>query len=256
MAIAIAMDTMAINSSFEAKPHNSTVWYCLLNKCRGKQLMREFEKMYDAAGVSIEQKPVYDFFKRAFDIVFSIIGLVVLSPTLLIIALVIKLYDNGPVIYASDRVGKKGKVFRFYKFRSMCVNADEIYNELVANNETGGLTFKMKDDPRITGIGKFLRQTSLDELPQLFNILKGDMSFVGPRPPLKREVKEYTQTELERLSVLGGLTCYWQISGRSSVDFDTMIMLDRKYINDRSFWTDIKMIFLTIPAVIKGEGAY
>jgi lipopolysaccharide/colanic/teichoic acid biosynthesis glycosyltransferase len=138
----------------------------------------------------------------------------------------------------------------------MCVNADEIYNELVANNETGGLTFKMKDDPRITGIGKFLRQTSLDELPQLFNILKGDMSFVGPRPPLKREVKEYTQTELERLSVLGGLTCYWQISGRSSVDFDTMIMLDRKYINDRSFWTDIKMIFLTIPAVIKGEGAY
>lgn len=202
-------------------------------------------------------KPVYDFLKRIFDFLFSLIAIILLSPIFLIILIMIKIDDpKGSVIYVSDRVGKNGKIFKFYKFRSMCTDADTKYSDLLCTNETGGPTFKMKDDPRVTRVGKFIRKTSLDELPQLFNIIKGDMSFIGPRPPMLREVESYPDYPMERLSVLGGLSCYWQIMGRSSIDFKGMIELDLKYIKERSIITDVKILFLTIPAVFKGDGAY
>lgn len=202
-------------------------------------------------------KPIYDVVKRIFDFVFSLIAIILFSPFFLIISILIKIDDpKGPVIYVSDRVGKNGKIFKFYKFRSMCVDADKKYSELLDTNETGGPTFKMKEDPRVTRIGRFIRKTSLDELPQLFNIIKGDMSFIGPRPPMLREVESYPDYPMERLSVLGGLSCYWQIMGRSSIDFKGMIELDLKYIKERSILTDIKILFLTIPAVFRGDGAY
>lgn len=202
-------------------------------------------------------KPVYDFLKRIFDFLFSLIAIILFSPIFLIISIMIKIDDpKGTVIYVSDRVGKDGKIFKFYKFRSMCTDADIKYSDLLCTNETGGPTFKMKDDPRVTRVGKFIRKTSLDELPQLFNIIKGDMSFIGPRPPMLREVESYTDYPMERLSVLGGLSCYWQIMGRSSIDFKGMIELDLKYIKERSIITDVKILFLTIPAVFKGDGAY
>lgn len=202
-------------------------------------------------------KPVYDFLKRIFDFLFSLIAIILFSPIFLIISIMIKIDDpKGTVIYVSDRVGKDGKIFKFYKFRSMCTDADTKYSDLLCTNETGGPTFKMKDDPRVTRVGKFIRKTSLDELPQLFNIIKGDMSFIGPRPPMLREVESYPDYPMERLSVLGGLSCYWQIMGRSSIDFKGMIELDLKYIKERSIITDVKILFLTIPAVFKGDGAY
>lgn len=202
-------------------------------------------------------KPVYDFLKRIFDFLFSLIAIILFSPIFLIILIMIKIDDpKGSVIYVSDRVGKNGKIFKFYKFRSMCTDADIKYSDLLCTNETGGPTFKMKDDPRVTRVGKFIRKTSLDELPQLFNIIKGDMSFIGPRPPMLREVESYPDYPMERLSVLGGLSCYWQIMGRSSIDFKGMIELDLKYIKERSIITDVKILFLTIPAVFKGDGAY
>ncbi len=205
----------------------------------------------------IKKKPVYSFFKRVFDFLFALIALIILSPIFIIISILIKADDpKGPVIYVSQRLGKDGVPFKFYKFRSMCTNADKIYNELKAENETAGPTFKMKNDPRVTRVGKFIRKTSIDELPQLFNILKGDMSFIGPRPPMIREVESYPDYPMERLAVVGGLSCYWQVMGRSSIDFDGMIELDLKYIKERGFITDIKILLLTIPAVFKGEGAY
>lgn len=204
----------------------------------------------------VDKKPFYSLVKRTFDICASAIAIVLLLPVFALIALAIKLNDGGPVLYTSERVGKGGKLFKFYKFRSMCQNADEQLDDLLESNETGGTIFKMKDDPRVTKVGRFLRRTSLDELPQLFNIFKGDMSVVGPRPPLEREVEDYDEASMKRLSVPGGLTCYWQVMGRSSIGFDKMVELDLKYIEERSILTDLKIIFLTIPCVIKGDGAY
>ena len=206
--------------------------------------------------LKVNKKPFYNFVKRIFDIFFSALALIILSPVFLIIAIAIKLDDGGPVFYVSERVGKYRKTFKFYKFRSMCINADEVLQNILDKNETGGTIFKIKEDPRITKIGKFLRRTSLDELPQLYNILKGEMSFVGPRPPLPREVENYTDFSMQRLSVKGGLTCYWQINGRSLLDFNQMVKLDIKYIEERGFLTDLKILFLTVPCVLKGSGAY
>lgn len=207
-------------------------------------------------GIVIIKAGWYDFVKRCFDIVFSLSAIIVLLPIFIVLSILIKLFDNGSIFYISDRVGRNGKVFRFYKFRSMCENADHVFENIKGLNETTGSIFKMKDDPRVTRIGRFLRRTSLDELPQLFNILKGDMSFVGPRPPLVREVQTYDDNARKRLAVKGGLTCYWQISGRSNLGFDEMVKLDVKYINERGIWTDIKIVLKTIPAVFRGDGAY
>lgn len=203
-----------------------------------------------------QEKPVYDFVKRGFDILLSGLAIIVLSPLMLGLAIAVR-SDGGPAIYSQRRVGKNGKRFRIYKFRSMCVNADspEMLAKLAAMNEMDGPAFKIKNDPRITKVGRFIRRTSLDELPQLFNIFVGDMTIVGPRPPLESEVRQYTEYQMQRLQVKQGLTCYWQCSGRNNINFDEWVELDLKYIRERSLWTDIKILFRTIPAVLSGDGA-
>lgn len=205
--------------------------------------------------LSVRPKKIYSFFKRLFDIVSSLAAIILLSPIMIIIPIAIYLQDKHNPFFVQTRLTKGGKKFKMYKFRTMCVDAEDKLKDIIALNEMDGPAFKMENDPRITKIGKFLRTTSLDELPQLFNILGGSMSVVGPRPPLQREVEEYTAYQVQRLCVKGGLTCYWQCSGRSNVDFDEWIDMDIQYIKDRSAWTDIKIIFKTFKAVIKREGA-
>jgi lipopolysaccharide/colanic/teichoic acid biosynthesis glycosyltransferase len=194
--------------------------------------------------------------KRACDIVFSLLFFIVFSPLLSLIALLVKLEDDGPVIFEQKRVGKFGREFKMYKFRSMCLDAEARLEELLAqNHHREGVTFKLKDDPRLTKVGKWLRKFSLDELPQFFNVLKGDMTLVGPRPPVPREVAVYTLADRRRLAVTPGLTCFWQIGGRSDVDFSGQVKLDVKYIETQSFWLDIKILAKTVPAVLSGKGA-
>ena len=198
----------------------------------------------------------YSFFKRAFDIFCSFLAIVVLFPILLIIGLLVKLTSKGPMLYVSTRIGQNGKKFKFYKYRSMKKDAEKELEKLLDQNETQGITFKMKDDPRITKFGKFIRKTSLDELPQLFNILKGDMSIVGPRPCTDREYELYSEKEKKRLLVPQGLTGEWQTRGRSNTTFDEMVDMDLEYITiKRGFWYDIWLILLTVPAVLKSKGA-
>ena len=195
--------------------------------------------------------------KRTIDVFGSLVGMILLSPVFLGIALAVKLTSPGPVIFAQVRVGRYGRHFRFYKFRSMYVDAEERKKELLAKNESkDGVIFKMKDDPRITKVGKFLRRTSLDELPQLWNVFIGDMSLVGPRPPVPKEVQEYTLDDRKRLDVIPGITCLWQIRGRSEIPFHEQVRLDKEYIMAPSIWTDIKILLKTIPAIIGGKGAY
>ena len=205
--------------------------------------------------IQLKKKPVYGFFKRVADIFGSLFLIIVLSWLLLILAVLVKCTSKGPILYISKRVGKDGKLFNFYKFRSMRVGADKELDSLLAQNETGGITFKMKDDPRVTKFGKFIRKTSLDELPQLFNILNGSMSFVGPRPALPREVEQYNDYQKQRLLVKQGLTCIWQCSGRSNTTFDEQIEMDLEYIQKRGFFFDIWILIKTFFAVIFGKGA-
>jgi lipopolysaccharide/colanic/teichoic acid biosynthesis glycosyltransferase len=195
--------------------------------------------------------------KRAFDIIFSFIALVLLSPLFLLIAILIKLEDGGPVFLTQTRVGKHGQEFKMYKFRSMIVNAEAKLKELLAQNQHGqGVTFKIQNDPRITKIGKWLRKFSLDEFPQFYNVLLGDMSIVGPRPCLPREVKLYSLGERRRLEVAPGLTCLWQIGGRAEIDFSGQVQLDVRYIESQSFWGDLVILAKTVPAVLLSRGAY
>ena len=207
-------------------------------------------------GTSSRNETAYLVCKRAFDIAASFCALVVLSPVFLIICLIIYLDDpHGNPIFSQIRIGKNGKAFRFYKFRSMVVNAEELLAGLQNQNEMSGPAFKIKNDPRITKVGKFIRKTSLDELPQLWNVLKGDMSLVGPRPPLPNEVEQYTEEQKKRLSVTPGLTCYWQVQpSRNDFDFDEWFELDMQYLRERSIGTDIKIIFQTIRVVLHMEG--
>ena len=195
--------------------------------------------------------------KRIFDIVFSLAVLILLSPVYLILALLIVLDDPhaGP-IYAQTRVGKDGKPFRFYKFRTMVKDADRMLDSLLDLNEKrDGPAFKIKDDPRITRMGRFLRKTSLDELPQFFNVLKGDMSVVGPRPPLPHEVAQYSPYHMQRLSVTPGLTCYWQTrKNRDAIQFEDWVEMDLQYIRERSYLLDLKLILLTVKVVTTGQG--
>ena len=199
----------------------------------------------------------YAFFKRALDIFCSLMAIIVFSPFLLIIGLIVILTSRGPMIYVSKRVGQNGKIFNFYKFRSMYKDADKRLNELLEQNEVeGGVTFKMKNDPRITPFGRFIRKTSIDELPQLFNILKGDMSIIGPRVGLPREVELYPKEALDRLTVPQGLSGEWQANGRSDTSFEGMIKMDLEYVaKKRGFWHDIGLIFKTMWVVITGKGA-
>ena len=204
----------------------------------------------------LDSKRLYCTIRRGQDIFFSLLALIVLAIPMLIVALVIWIDSPGASpIFSQDRVGRDGRVFKFYKFRSMVPNAEAKLHEVLEQNEMDGPVFKMKNDPRITRVGRFIRKTSIDELPQLINILKGDMSIVGPRPALPREVAEYTDYEKQRLYVTPGLTCYWQIQpNRNELTFDQWMELDIKYIQDRSFWLDWKLIFLTIVAVLRMYG--
>lgn len=195
--------------------------------------------------------------KRGFDILASLMALIILSPLFLLVALLIKLEDHGgPVLYSQIRIGQAGKPFRMYKFRSMCVDADRKLKDLLAQNEVEGAMFKMKDDPRITKIGKFIRKTSIDELPQLWNALIGDMSLVGPRPPLPGEVDQYSEYDKQRLLVQPGCTGLWQVSGRNDVGFHEMVELDIQYIRTRGLAKDIEIMFKTVAIMIHPNGAY
>jgi lipopolysaccharide/colanic/teichoic acid biosynthesis glycosyltransferase len=199
---------------------------------------------------------VYRLIKRLFDIVAALIGLTMLAPLFPFIVLLIKLETDGPIFFKQERVGKLGQLFNCYKFRSMEVGAEERKDELSYLNEATGAAFKIKDDPRITGVGRFLRQSSLDEFPQLINVLKGEMSIVGPRPQIPAEVLQYQPRHALRLLVKPGLTCLWQISGRSQLDFEEWMALDREYVGQRSLRFDFLILFRTLPAVIERKGAY
>ncbi len=210
------------------------------------------EKVYETPA----PKPGYEICKRIFDVVMSAFALLVLSPVFLVVAILIKCEDGGPVFYTSTRLTKNGKEFRMYKFRSMCVNAEQQKKDLQEQNEMNGPAFKMKDDPRVTKMGKFIRKTSIDELPQLVNIIKGDMSIIGPRPPLPEEVAQYTPYQMHRLDVITGLACYHECQGRNDEkDFDKWVESDLKYIRERSMLTDLKVIWWTIKVVLTGKGA-
>ena len=193
-----------------------------------------------------ENLKFYEIFKRGIDIIGAGSGLLLLSPVIAIVACAVKFTSKGPIFFSQKRVGKNGKIFDMYKFRSMVVNAEELKEKLAHQNEMSGPMFKMKDDPRVTKIGKFIRKTSIDELPQLWNVLKGDMSLVGPRPSLPKEVKQFEKWMYKRLIVKPGLTCYWQVSGRNNIDFEDWMKLDISYVDDRNLWIDIKLIFKTV----------
>jgi exopolysaccharide biosynthesis polyprenyl glycosylphosphotransferase len=195
--------------------------------------------------------------KRFIDITGSLVALCLLSPLLLTVAILIKLEDGGSIIYRQQRVGKDGRHFQFYKFRSMYADADSAKIALAEQNQSAdGVIFKMRHDPRVTRIGRFIRRYSIDEMPQLFNVLAGDMSLVGPRPPLPAEVTQYTLEDRKRLHVMPGITCIWQVSGRSDIPFKQQVQLDKEYIHSQSLRKDLWILLKTIPAVIFGKGAY
>ncbi|HEX7055601.1 MAG TPA: sugar transferase [Bacilli bacterium] len=199
----------------------------------------------------------YAFAKRAIDITGALSGLILLSPLIILLAIAIKLEaPKAPVFFSQMRVGKNGKLFRMYKFRSMVPNAENLLPGLMAQNEIKGHMFKIKDDPRISKVGKIIRKTSLDELPQLWNVLKGEMSLVGPRPPLPNEVKEYSPFHFKRLSVIPGCTGLWQISGRNKLNFEQMVELDLQYIANRSIGLDVKIILKTFRVMLGSDDAY
>lgn len=193
--------------------------------------------------------------KRVADVIGASMLLLILGPFMLLTAAAIKLDSKGPALFKQDRIGKNGRRFTFYKFRSMFENAEQIRDALLHLNEADGPVFKIRNDPRVTRVGRFLRKTSLDELPQLINVLKGDMSLVGPRPPLPGEVERYTERQRRRLSVTPGITCVWQVSGRSDVAFDRWVEMDLDYIRNQSLWLDFVILMKTIPAVLFQRGA-
>lgn len=204
----------------------------------------------------LKKKKLYWFGRRFQDIFFSGLAMIVLFPVMVLTALVVFIDDpHGSPIFCQIRCGRNNKPFKMYKFRSMYSDAEDRLKELIKSNEMDGPAFKMKDDPRITRVGKFIRKTGIDELPQLWNILKGDMSIVGPRPALPREVEQYNELQMQRMYVQPGLTCYWQIQpNRNEISFDDWMALDLKYIEERSFRVDWKIIFLTLKAVICKQG--
>lgn len=223
----------------------------------------KFEEEFDEDAIAIDYSDVlvnesifYSVTKRLIDIVGSLCGIILLSPLFLIVAILIKLEDpKGKVFFAQERNGKYPKTFKMYKFRSMVHNAEELLKDLMDRNEQTGPVFKINDDPRITKVGKFIRKTSIDELPQLFNVLKGDMSLVGPRPPIPHEVEQYNSYQMQRLAVKPGLTCIWQVSGRNNIGFDEWVEMDIEYIKTRNLWLDIKLIFKTVGVLFGDDNA-
>jgi len=233
------------------------------------KLIDEFEHRYNS---SVGRKKIHflrkkytwlmvvrgaGFLKRAMDISASFVLLILLSPVMLTTLILVKLTDFGPVFFNQIRIGKYGREFNAYKFRSMVIDADKMVESVVGmSHHENSLSYKVKKDPRVTWIGRIIRKTSIDELPQLWNVLTGDMSLVGPRPHVHREVDQYTLDDRKRLDVVPGITCIWQISGRADIAFPQQLQLDLEYIRSQSVWTDIKILLKTIPAVISGKGAY
>ena len=223
----------------------------------------KFEEEFDEVAIAIDYSDIlgkesifYSVTKRLIDIVGSLCGIILLSPLFLIVAILIKLEDpKGKVFFAQERNGRYPKTFKMYKFRSMVHNAEDLLKDLMDRNEQTGPVFKINDDPRITKVGKFIRKTSIDELPQLFNVLKGDMSLVGPRPPIPHEVEQYNSYQMQRLAVKPGLTCIWQVSGRNNIGFDEWVEMDIEYIKTRNLWLDIKLIFKTVGVLFGDENA-
>lgn len=206
-------------------------------------------------GNSKAKSKAYLIAKRITDVLFSGIGLIILSPVFVIVAIAIKLDSKGPIFFKQDRVGKDEELFSMYKFRSMVVNAEELKKALENQNEMSGPMFKMKKDPRITRVGRFIRKTSIDELPQLVNVIKGDMSLVGPRPSLPKEVEQFEPWMKERLTVQPGITCFWQVMGRNSIPFKEWMKLDVKYVRERNYFLDIKLIFKTFFVLFGDDSA-
>lgn len=206
-------------------------------------------------GNSKAKSKAYLIAKRITDVLFSGIGLIILSPVFVIVAIAIKLDSKGPIFFKQDRVGKDEELFSMYKFRSMVVNAEELKKALENQNEMSGPMFKMKKDPRITRVGRFIRKTSIDELPQLVNVIKGDMSLVGPRPSLPKEVEQFEPWMKERLTVQPGITCFWQVMGRNSIPFEEWMKLDLKYVRERNYFLDIKLIFKTFFVLFGDDSA-
>lgn len=257
-------------ASTTSEKHNSAG----IKKDRDMELIEQLYSKYARGGTSIGSLRLKLYFlnkkyswifvirstylvKRLIDTLFSGLLLVLLSPLFFITALAIKLENPGPAFYSQTRVGKWGKHFIMFKFRSMIVNADNLKTELLDKNESGdGVIFKMKKDPRITKTGRIIRKLSIDELPQLWNVFKGDMSLVGPRPPVPKEVEEYKYSDRRRLEEIPGITCIWQVSGRSDINFEGQVKLDVEYIESQSLKTDLKILLKTIPAVLLGKGAY
>ena len=204
--------------------------------------------------VKFKKKRFYQFLKRVVDFFGALVGLILLSWLMIILAILIKCTSKGPILYVSERRGKNEKPFKFYKFRSMRVGADAEVEQLMSQSEREG-TFKMKNDPRVTKFGKFLRKTSLDELPQLFNVLNGTMSIVGPRPVVQRELDLMDEYQRQRFLVKQGITCIWQCSGRANTSFKEQILMDLEYVNKRGFWYDVYLVLKTIPAVLLGKGS-
>ncbi|VXC38738.1 Multidrug MFS transporter [Bacillus sp. 349Y] len=209
------------------------------------------------AKVKVENKKYYLIQKRLLDILGALAGIIILGGLFLLIALLIKVEDpKGPIFFSQKRVGKNGREFKMMKFRSMVSNAEERLQDLLALNEVSGAMFKMKNDPRVTKVGRLIRKTSIDELPQLFNVLRGEMSLVGPRPPLEREVEQYSDYDMQRLLVTPGCTGLWQVSGRSDIGFKEMVELDLEYIQNRSVAYDVKIILRTLKVLFLPSGAY
>jgi lipopolysaccharide/colanic/teichoic acid biosynthesis glycosyltransferase len=241
----------------------------MLQKSDRERLLEKLTKKYSQPGSFLSwiiywRKKVTWWFviggikliKRTLDIFVSLFLLVVLSPLFILIAAIIKFYDGGPVFYVANRVGLWGKEFRFPKFRTMVIDADKKMGILKPQADfPGSIRFKMKEDPRVTSIGRFLRKSTLDELPQLWSVLKGDMSLVGPRPPLPEEVALYNLEQRCRLDAKPGLTCIWQVGGRSEIPFEMQVRMDKEYIESQSFWLDLKLLIKTIPAIFFGRGA-
>jgi lipopolysaccharide/colanic/teichoic acid biosynthesis glycosyltransferase len=195
--------------------------------------------------------------KRSVDLAAGAIILIVWSPLILLVMALIKLEDGGPIFFRQTRIGLRGRPFGMWKFRSMVINAEVLKEKLLEQNQMqGGVTFKMKEDPRVTRIGRWIRKFSIDEVPQLWNVIAGDMSLVGPRPPVPREVREYSIEDRQRLLAKPGLTCFWQVAGRSEIDFAGQVRLDVEYIRSKSLWLDFILLLKTIPAVLLGKGAY
>ena len=217
---------------------------------------KDFTEGIEISKILERESKLYLFIKRSIDIICSLAGIIVLSPIFLIVAVLIKIEDpKGSIFFCQERNGQHPNTFKMYKFRSMVHNAEELLKDLQHKNEQTGPAFKMADDPRITKVCKFIRKTSLDELPQLFNILKGDMSLVGPRPPIPREVREYNSYQMQRLLVKPGLTCIWQVSGRNNIGFDEWVDMDLEYIKTRNLLLDIKLILKTVKVLFGDNNA-